>query len=135
MCISAILPDDISTDRVKTVDGHKLRGILELWTKGENANLVYREEVTVDPATGKTVLPFELTLEAGTYDYLMWVDYIDANTVAANSADGNAAFRYTDKYYDTSDLRNIAIKDMRNLINNDACDAFFYHGEVQKKGN
>lgn len=135
MRISATLPGRISVNPTRTIDGHKLRGILELWTKGENAKPVYRAEVAVDPVTGKTTIPFELTLEPGTYDYLMWVDYIDQNAVAINATDDNTSSRYADKYYDTSNLMNVTVKDVHSLMNNDACDAFFYKGEIQKKGN
>lgn len=132
MRISAVFPNDISTGRVKTVDGHKVRCILELWTKGSNAKLVHREERAVESA-GATSLSFEFTMEAGTYDCLLWADYVDASAVAVNSGNGNVFSHYPDKYYNTSDLKNIAVEDINSLINNEACDAFFYSGEVQKK--
>lgn len=132
--ISAVLPSDISTGQAKTVDGHKLRCILELWTKGENAKLAHREEVAVESTAGVTNLSFEFTMEAGTYDCLMWADYIDASAVAVNTEeDGSASLRYADKYYDTSGLKSITVKDVNSLINNEACDAFFYSGEIQKQ--
>jgi len=132
--ISAVLPSDISTGQAKTVDGHKLRCILELWTKGENAKLAHREEVAVESTAGVTNLSFEFTMEAGTYDCLMWADYIDASAVTVNTEeDGSASLRYADKYYDTSGLKSITVKDVNSLINNEACDAFFYSGEIQKQ--
>lgn len=125
--VSATLPESIAAGQ-PAITGHKLRCVLELWTQGERAKLAYRSETAVEPAAdGANKVSIDLTADAGTYDCLMWADYIDA----AASADG--ASRYADKYYDTSDLKNITVKDMNNLINNDACDAFFYSGEVQKR--
>ncbi|WP_281960321.1 DUF6562 domain-containing protein [Bacteroides clarus] len=129
--ISAILPESI-TDGQAEIAGHKLRCILELWTKGEGAKLAYRNEVAVDPAAETNKLPMDLTVDAGTYDCLMWMDYVDAGSAATSRAEDGTS-HYEDKYYDTSDLRNITVKDMNSLINNNACDAFFYSGEVQKK--
>lgn len=129
--ISAILPESI-TDGQAEIAGHKLRCILELWTKGEGAKLAYRNEVAVDPAAETNKLPMDLTVDAGTYDCLMWMDYVDAGSAATSRVEDGTS-HYEDKYYDTSDLRNITVKDMNSLINNNACDAFFYSGEVQKK--
>lgn len=131
--ISAVFPGDLSTGQVKNVEGYKLRCILELWTKGENAELVYRKEVASETAAAMANLAFEFTVEDGLYDCLMWADYIDANSTVIDGAGGNASSRYADKYYQTSDLKNIAVKEVDQLINNEACDAFFYSGEVQKK--
>lgn len=125
--VSATLPESIAAGQ-PAITGHKLRCILELWTKGEGAKLAYRSETVVEPAAdGVNKVSIDLTADAGTYDCLMWADYIDADA----AADG--ASRYADKYYDTSDLKNITVKDMNSLIDNDACDAFFYSGEVQKR--
>lgn len=131
--ISAVFPNDISTGRGKTVDRHKLRCILELWTKGENAKMAHREEVALESAGGGTSLSFKFTVESGTYDCLMWADYIDVNAVATNNGNGSVFSYYADKYYDTSDLKNVTVKDVNSLINNEACDAFFYSGEIQKR--
>ena len=62
--ISAILPESI-TDGQTEIAGHKLRCILELWTKGESAKLAYRSEVAVDPAETRK-LSMDLTVDAGT---------------------------------------------------------------------
>lgn len=130
MRVSAILPESLAAEQ-SDIAGHKLRCILELWTKGEGAKLAYHGEVAVEPTAEVTKLSLDATIDAGTYDCLMWADYIDA-TAATRAEDGVS--RYADKYYDTSDLRNITVKDMNSLINNEACDAFYYSGEVQKKG-
>ncbi len=132
MRVSAVLPTSITTGGAEDIAGHKLRCILELWTKGEGAKLAYRNEVAVEPSAEATNLPFDLAVDAGTYDCLMWVDYIDASAAATSRAEAGTV-GYADKYYDTSDLRNITIKDMNGLINNDAADALYYSGEVSKK--
>ena len=130
MRVSAILPASLAAGQ-SDIAGHKLRCILELWTKGEGAKLAYHGEVAIEPTTETTKLPLDATIDAGTYDCLMWVDYIDAgSTVSTRAEDGIS--RYADKYYDNYDLRNITVKDMNSLINNEACDAFYYSGEVQK---
>ena len=131
--ISAAFPNDISTAQAKTVGGHKLRCILELWTKGESARMVHREEVAVDPAGGTSNAVFEFVMDADTYDCLMWADYIDAGATPTMGSGENSSASYADKYYDTSNLKNVTVKDALSLINNEACDAFFYSGEVQKK--
>lgn len=109
-----------------------MRCILELWTKGEVSQPAYRNEVVVEPSAETAAISFDLAVDAGTYDCLMWVDYVDG-TVAAAGRSEDGAIRYADKYYDTSDLRNVAIKEMSSLINNEAADAFYYSGEVSKK--
>lgn len=131
MRVSAVLPASITTGGAEDIAGHKLRCILELWTKGEGAKLAYRNEVAVEPSAETTNLPFDLAVDAGTYDCLMWVDYIDASATATSRAEAGTV-GYADKYYDTSDLRNITIKDINSLINNEAADALYYSGEVSK---
>ena len=118
--ISAILPGDFSAIGVRAVSSHQLRCILEVWSKDAAAKLIYQGEVTVDPAAQTKSLPFDFELPAGSYNCLMWADYIDAGAA-------------TDKYYDTSDLKNVTVKEGVSLINNKACDAFFYSGEIEKK--
>lgn len=118
--ISAILPGDFISTGVRAVSSHQLRCILEVWSKDAEAKLIYQEEVTVDPAVQAGSLPFDFALPAGSYNCLMWADYIDAGAT-------------TDKYYDTSDLKNVTVKEGVSLINNKACDAFFYSGEIEKK--
>lgn len=107
--------------------GHKLRCILEFWTK-ENAKLVCHKETTVESADDK--LLFDITLPSDTYKCMMWADYIDAD--ATTDADGSSLIRYTDKFYNTSDLSCVMVKNVNSLINNEECNAFFYSGEIQK---
>ena len=125
--ISATLPESLAAGQ-SVVTGHKLRCILELWTKDGGAKLAYRTETAITPvADGVNQLAIDLSVDAGTYDCLMWADYIDAGTMA----DGDS--HYADKYYDTSDLKSVTAMRMNSLIDNNACDAFFYSGEIQKK--
>lgn len=130
--ISAIFPESIAADGQSEVAGHKLRCILELWTKGEGKRLAYHSEIVTDPIAEVKKMPIDLTVAPGTYDCFMWVDYIDANAATSIRTEDGAS-HYEDKYYDTSDLKNITVKDMNSLVNNNACDAFFYSGEIQKK--
>ena len=115
------------------MSGHQLRFIIELWTKGDAAQPAYRTEQIVTPTEDTRSVAFEMPVETGTYDCLMWADYIDAGT-AAQTAEGGGN-RYSDKYYDTSDLHNVTVKNMNALVDNNACDAFFYTCEVNKSGD
>lgn len=122
----ATYPEMYINARAQAPSGHKLRCILEIWSKGEGAKLVYHEEVAADPATSMGKLFFNFQMEAGTYDCIMWTDYIDISATAAST-------RYPDKYYDTSDLKEITVKNVNEFMNNEACNAFFYTGEIQKE--
>ena len=132
MHVSAVLPASITAGGSEDIVGHKLRCILELWTKGDVSQPAYLYEVVVEPSAETAAISFDLAADAGTYDCLMCVDYVDG-TVAATGRSEDEAIRYADKYYDTSELRNDAIKEMSSLINNEAADAFYYSGEVSKK--
>lgn len=113
--LSALLSEKLSTTRSE-IGAHKLRCILEIYDK-ENNRLVYREETAANPSALEGGFSFAFEMEAGTYNCLMWADYIDANG---------------DKYFDTSDLKAVTVKNPMELVNSDACDAFFYSGEIQK---
>lgn len=101
------------------LESNSLRCILEIRNKGENGKTVYREEVTANAVTSTVDLMFDFELETGVYDCMIWADYVDEITKA-------------DKYYDTSDLRNVRIKDVESFLNNQACVAFYYSGELRK---
>ncbi len=120
--ICAVCPEKIVDEE------YKLRCIIEVWTKKENAELVYHKEIAVE--TEKDKFSFDFSLPAGTYQCMMWADYIDAGAVA--DTDGSSLVRYADKYYDTSNLSCVTVKDLSSFINNEACNAFFYAGEIQK---
>lgn len=126
--ISAELPKEFALTRaVPSVDGHYLRCILEI--TNENGDKVYREEKlgTEGSADGKLSFTFALE-EAGTYNYKMWADFIEANGQQKDPITG----RYTDKFYNTEDLTKITIKDPALLYNTDACDAFSGNGSFEK---
>lgn len=130
MRVSAIFPESLTDGQGMEMSGHQLRFIIELWTKGDAAQPAYRTEQIVTPTEDTRSVAFEMPVETGTYDCLMWADYIDAGT-AAQTAEGGGN-RYSDKYYDTSDLHNVTVKNMNALVDNNACDAFFYTCEVNK---
>lgn len=131
--ITAIFPKKLAVSQEGDVASHKLRCIVEIWSKGADAKLINHEEVVIAPAAQAEGLSFEFTLSEGNYDCLMWADYIDENA-SSGPKDATAFTHYPDKYYNTSDLKKITVKDVSKLINNEACDAFFYCGEMQKGG-
>ena len=127
--LSAFFPKELSETRVDAA-AHKLRCILEIYHR-ENNLLAYREEIATEPGTLDEKLSFSFEMKSGTYNCLIWADYIDAN--ATPNVGGNTeTTRYADKYFDTSDLTAVSMKNPLELVNNDACDAFFYSGEMQK---
>ena len=71
--ISAELPGDIAATRAQITipTTHKLRCIIEVWTKSDSPFLKYREEIAV--AAG-TVPTFDFPLRPGDYTCLMWAD-------------------------------------------------------------
>ena len=107
----------------RTLSGTNCVASSNFGQKGEVSQPAYRNEVVVEPSAETAAISFDLAVDAGTYDCLMWVDYVDG-TVAAAGRSEDGAIRYADKYYDTSDLRNVAIKEMSSLINNEACRCF-----------
>lgn len=125
--ISAELPSEFAQTRaIPEVTGHYLRCILEI--SDADGNQVYREEKLGTEATnGK--LSFTFALEnAGTYNYMMWADFIPAEGQNKNQVTG----RYADKFYNTEDLTKVTIKDASLLYNSDACDAFSSQGSFEK---
>ena len=83
--ISAELPKEFAQTRaVPSADGHYLRCILEI--TNENGDRVYREEKlgTEGNADGKLSFTFALE-EAGTYNYKMWADFIEAPSLSPHS--------------------------------------------------
>lgn len=128
--LSALFPEKMSETRVDA-SSHKLRCILEIYRK-ENNQLAYREEIATTPDALAGKLSFAFEMEAGTYNCLIWVDYIDANASQLDAGGNAKTTRYADKYFDTSDLTAVSMKNPLELVNNDACDAFFYSGEMQK---
>ena len=126
--ISAELPKEFAQTRaVPSADEHYLRCILEI--TNENGDRVYREEKLGTEGNADNKLSFTFALEeAGTYNYKMWADFIEANGQEKDPVTG----RYTDKFYNTEDLTKITIKDPALLYNTDACDAFSGNGTFEK---
>ena len=124
--INAQLPQEaMSTRALPLANGHDLRCILEIWSKGNQPELIYRNEKLDLDATVDGKLSFEFALDPGDYQFLMWADFV---AVGAEKANGH----YTDKFYDTNDLKNITLKDASLLYNTDACDAFFVAKDFTK---
>lgn len=123
--ISAQLPTEgVKTRALPTANEHDLRCILEIWSTGNNPELMYRDEkLDLDAVDGK--ISFEFALEPGEYKFLMWADFV---ATGAGQVNGH----YADKFYATNDLKNITLKDASLLYNTDACDAFFAAQEFTK---
>lgn len=126
--ITAELPTEYraNTRAIPAVENHYLRCILEI--TDTDGNRVHREEkLGTDATDGK--LSFSFAIEAaGTYNYRMWADFIDANGQGKDPVTG----QYTDKFFHTEDLTNITVIDPAALYNTDACDAFSGHGSFEK---
>lgn len=133
--ISAELPGDIAATRAQVAipSTHKLRCIIEVWTKSSNPSLKYREEIAV---AGGTLPAFDFALRPGDYTCLMWADIIaaDAASTEVTTVDGVTYNHFEDTFYDTSDLNRITIKDAdaANLFDTELCDGFYGNLEVKK---
>lgn len=133
--ISAKLPTDIAATRAQIAvpTTHKLRCIIEVWTKSANPTLKYRKEVAVE---GGAIPTFDFGLRPGDYTCLMWADFIkkDASSTEVTTGGEVTYTHFEDTYYDTSDLHQITIKDKYavNLFDTDLCDGFYAGLEVKK---
>lgn len=133
--ISAELPGDIAATRAQVAipSTHKLRCIIEVWTKSSNPSLKYREEIAV---AGGTLPAFDFALRPGDYTCLMWADIIaaDAASTEVTTVDGVTYNHFEDTFYNTSDLNRITIKDVAaaNLFDTELCDGFYANLEVKK---
>ncbi|WP_283127249.1 hypothetical protein [Bacteroides clarus] len=146
--ISASLPEDFAETRtageIPVKDEHYLRCILEVWDESYT-NLLQRHEKLVSNSSD---LNFEFkVIEQGTYQCLLWADFITNNTPAEGNATSlpesitTSENLFTDKYYNTkyggskySGLKGIAVMttNTTDLIDNDACDAFCGNMEITK---
>lgn len=127
--ITAELPTEYraNTRAIPAVENHYLRCILEITDM--EGNRVHREEKLGTDANADGKLSFSFAIEAaGTYNYLMWADFIDANGQGKDPVTG----RYADKFFHTEDLTKITVIDPAALYNTDACDAFSGHGSFEK---
>lgn len=127
--ITAELPTEYraNTRAIPAVENHYLRCILEITDM--DGNRVHREEKLGTDANTDGKLSFSFAIEAaGTYNYRMWADFIDANGQEKDPVTG----QYTDKFFNTKDLTKITVIDPAALYNTDACDAFSGHGSFEK---
>ena len=118
--VSVEVPGVLSGSESRTLPaapaGHKLRCIMVV-----DYNTV--ADVRMEQVAGETVVndKFRFTFTPAEDDYtcLFWADYVDEGTAASDG-------KYTDKYYNTTDLTNVTYKVSDNTVfNNPACDAFF----------
>lgn len=146
--ISASLPEDFAETRtageIPVKDEHYLRCILEVWDESYTS-LLQRHEKLVSNSSD---LNFEFkVIEQGTYQCLLWADFITNNTPAEGNATSlpesitTSENLFTDKYYNTkyggskySGLKGIVVMatNTTDLIDNDACDAFCGNMEITK---
>lgn len=133
--LTVILPKTIATSKPVGVS-NQLRCILEIWSKETAPQLIYRTEV-IKPGDQTDEFPLNFKLQSGTYNCLIWADYInkDAEAEQKTASEGIVFTHYTDKYYNTLNLKQVTAINAKHFIDNDACDAFFYNGEFQKKDN
>lgn len=135
VCIFAELPKDAAATRAQIgiPATHKLRCIIEVWTKEDSPVLVHREEVAVEAGA---IPPFEFALKSGDYNCLMWADFIErgASTTSVTS-EGVTYDHFEEIYYRTDDLHAVTILDenAENLFDTDLCDAFFAQLELKKE--
>ncbi|MEL5895213.1 DUF6562 domain-containing protein [Bacteroides sp. GD17] len=80
---------------------HKLRCILEVWSKDLSTLIVRQEKV---PTTGDTDIKFEFELEnPADYKALFWADYIPITTNGIQKTTPNSYTHYQDNSYTTDD--------------------------------
>lgn len=120
--VSVEVPGVLSGSESRTLPAapadHKLRCIMVVDYKTEGA-----EDLRMEQVAGETMVneKFRFTFTPAEEDYtcLFWADYVDEGTAASDG-------KYTDKYYNTTDLTNVTYKVSDNTVfNNPACDAFF----------
>lgn len=137
VCLSAELPKEAAATRARIdiAATHKLRCIIEVWTKEDSPVLVHREEVAVEAGA---IPPFEFELKAGDYNCLMWADFIERGASATAVTSGEVTYNHFEEiYYRTDDLHTVTIRNenAENLFDTDLCDAFFAQLELKKEEN
>lgn len=134
----AELPESIATTRasVSIPATHKLRCILEVWTKEALPVLKYRKEVAVESGN---IPAFDFVLDAAEYECLMWADFIkkDASVTSVTTTDEVVYEHFEDMYYNTENLRSVTIlsEGGKDLFDTDLCDAFFVKQLLEKEGS
>ena len=108
------LPDrGLRTRALPTAENHFLRCILEVWSQGDAPALQYRQVLTAGDADDGGTLTFNFDIDPGTYDCLLWADFVATGTGMEEGT-----------YYDAGNLRAVSLKDPALMFNTDACDAF-----------
>lgn len=110
--------------------GRKLRYILEVWSTGENAAVIHREEKTATDLAG---INFIFRLEkTGKYQALLWADFILTATTFSQTTIGSVTYdHYPDKFYTTTNgLKQIAQNEF--FHSNETADAFFACVDIEK---
>lgn len=133
--ISVEFSDKMAATRAISLPStHKLRCIIEVWTKDAIPTLSYRQEVCIAPG-GTTIPSFEFDLPGGDYQCLMWADAVKVEVEAEEeSKDGIMYNHFADEFYNTSDLHTVTIMDQTgtSLFDTDLCDAFFASIDLEK---
>lgn len=135
VCIFPEFSEDAVTTRaqINIAATHKLRCIIEIWTKETSPVLVYRDEVAIEAGA---IPPFEFALKEGDYTCLMWADFIEKGAGTAPVTSGDVTYNHFEElYYNTSDLHKVSIMNEKaaNLFDTDLCDAFFAQLELKKE--
>lgn len=118
--ISTQLPQDFAaaTRAVTVPAGHQLRYILEVWNEAGTALVGERQVKLMSSISNAS---FDLTLDNGTYQFVLWADFVNTS--------GNEV------YYNVADLKAITLKDAAMTYNNEAAAAFCFIETRQKEAN
>lgn len=118
--IAVAFPADFDTESAAAIlaDGYQLRVILEAYAQD---NLEQRQEITATTIEQLRNLAFNIPMETGNYNLLLWVDYV------------KAAQPTTDLYYNTTNLKQVALIGANALPNQPAVAAFCYSGVIEKQ--
>lgn len=93
-------------------DGYRVRYVLEAWTSGAQSKCAYRTIEMVDDIDYG--VEFSMRLVKGTYDFLIWADFIEESDLAG-----------ADNHYDTSNsLKQIKVKNLNYTTSDASRDAF-----------
>lgn len=133
--ISAEFPDKtVDTRAVVSIPStHKLRCIIEVWSKEASITPTYRAELAI---VGGELPKFKFSLPDGEYECLMWADCIEGEAEATNVTIGDKSYKhYADLFYDTGDLRKVSILDKtaKDMFDTDLCDAYFARMDFRKQ--
>ena len=118
--VSVEVPGALSGSESRTLpaapEGHQLRCIMVV-------DYNTAADVRMEQVAGETMVNekfrFTFTPAEEEYTCLFWADYVDEGAAVSDG-------KYTDKYYNTTDLTNVTYKVSDNTVfNNPACDAFF----------